>query len=76
VLVLGTIVHKQQPAFRAQTLHQVIEQDLGLAIDSVQILEHHEQWLHLGFAQQQADFQMDLGAIWGKVSEFYTALWM
>jgi len=52
VLVFGTVVDQQQ-ARRAKTLHQVIEQCLGLAIDPVQVLEHHEQRLHLGLAQQQ-----------------------
>ncbi len=54
VLVLGPVVDQQQQARGAEALHQAVEQGLGLAIDPVQILEHHQQRLHLALAQQQA----------------------
>jgi hypothetical protein len=53
VLVLGTIVHQQQQPRRAQAVDQTVEQGLGLAVDPVEVLEHHEQRLRLALAQQQ-----------------------
>ena len=54
VLVLGAVVDQEQEAGGAQALHEAVEQGLGLAVDPVQVLEDHEQRLHLALAQQQA----------------------
>ena len=53
MLVLGAVVHQEQEAGGAQALHEAVEQGLGLAVDPVQVLEDHQQRLHLALAQQQ-----------------------
>jgi hypothetical protein len=47
VLILGTVVHQEQQARGPEVLHQAVEQGLGLAVDPVQVLEDHQQRLHL-----------------------------
>ena len=54
VLVFGAIVHQQQHARERQALDQAVQDRLGLGIDPVQVLEHHQQRLDLALAQQQA----------------------
>ena len=54
VLVLGAVVHQEQEAGGAKALHEAVEQGLGLAVDPVQVLEDHQQRLHLALPQQQA----------------------
>ena len=54
VPVLGTIVDQQQEAGGRQALDQAVEQGLGLRINPVQILEHQQQRLLLGLAQEHA----------------------
>jgi hypothetical protein len=51
VLVLRAVIDQQQKAYGAQAVHDSVERGLGLAIDPVQVLEHDQQRLHLGFAQ-------------------------
>ena len=53
VLVLGPVVDEQQQPRRRQALDQAVEQRLGLGVDPVQVLEHHEERLHLALAEQQ-----------------------
>ena len=53
MLVLGPIVHQEQQAGGSQAFHQAIQQRLGLAVDPVQVLEDHQQRLHLTLPQQQ-----------------------
>src|SRR5262249_39249422 len=53
MLVLGPVVHEQKQTRRAQTLDQTVQQRLSLAVDPVQILENHQEWLLASLAQQQ-----------------------
>ena len=53
VLILGPVVDEQDEARRGHAVHEAIEQRLGLAVDPVQVLEYHDQGLHLALAQQE-----------------------
>ena len=54
VLVLGAVVDQEQEAGGPEALHEAVQQGLGLAVDPVQVLEDHQQRLHLALPQQQA----------------------
>ena len=51
--VLRVVHHEQQPGGR-KACHQTVEQGLGFRIDPVQVLEDHQQRLHLAFPEQDA----------------------
>src|SRR5262249_22318500 len=48
--VLGSIVHDEQQSGCGQTLHDTVEERLGLRVDPVQILEHQQQRLDLALS--------------------------
>ncbi len=51
--VLGPVVHEQQHPGQGQALDKVVENCLGLGIDSVQVLEHDQQGLNLAYPEEQ-----------------------
>ena len=54
VLVLRPVVDQEQQSGGRQALDQAVQERLGLGVDPVQVLEDHEQRLHLALAQQEA----------------------
>jgi len=52
VLVLRTIVDEEQDARGGEALHQRVHQRLRLGVDPVQVLEHHDDGLHLALPQE------------------------
>ena len=52
MLVLGAIVHREQGGGGGQALHEGVEEDLGLRVDPVQVLEDEEQGLIAAFAEE------------------------
>ena len=53
VPVVGSVVHEQQHATGGQAFDQAVEQRLGLAVEPVQIFEHHGKRLALALAHEQ-----------------------
>ena len=54
VPILGPVVHEEQHPGRRQALDQRVQQRLGLGVDPVEVLEDHEQRLHLALPQQES----------------------
>ncbi len=52
VLVLGTVVDKEQKARGRQAVHEAVEEGLRLAVDPVQVLEDQKKRLFARFPQQ------------------------
>src|SRR5262249_11030968 len=59
VLVLGSVVGQEQDTGGGQTLHETVEQRLGLGVDPVEVLEDQEQGLDLALAKKQALDRLD-----------------
>src|SRR3972149_2516082 len=53
VPVLGPVVDEQQDSRPGQALDQAVEEDPGLAVDPVEILEDEQDGLDLALAEQQ-----------------------
>ena len=53
MLVLGTVVYQDQEAGGRDALHQAVQERLSLGVDPVQVLEHHQERLHLTLSQQE-----------------------
>jgi len=53
VLVLRPVVDEYQHRCRRQALDELLQHVLRLAVDPVQILEDHDEWLHVTLAEQQ-----------------------
>src|SRR5215469_15804933 len=53
VLVLGSVVGEEQDTGGGQTLHETVEQRLGLGIDPVEVLEDQQQGLDLALPEEQ-----------------------
>src|SRR5262245_37547240 len=54
VLVLGSVVGEEQDTGRRQTVHEAVEQRLGLGVDPVKVLEDQQQGLDLALPEEQA----------------------
>ena len=54
MLVLRPVVDQEEQPRGRQALDQAVQERLRLGVDPVQILEDHEQRLHLALAEQQA----------------------
>src|SRR5215813_2432639 len=52
--VLGSVVDQEEQTGRGQAVDEAVEQGLGLGVDPVQVLEHHDERLDLALAQEQA----------------------
>jgi hypothetical protein len=53
VLVVRAVIDDEQDARSREALDESVEQDLGLRVDPVEILEEQEQRLDLAFPEQQ-----------------------
>ena len=53
VPVLRPVVDEKQDARRRQTLYQAVERGLGLGIDPVEILAHHQERLGLALPHEE-----------------------
>jgi hypothetical protein len=67
VVIFRPVVDEQEHPCGGETLDEPVEQSLGLAIDPVEILEHHEQRLLLTLPEQQVfdSVQRALAALLG-----------
>ena len=52
--VLRAVIHEQHHARRRQALHEPFQHGLGLAVDPVEVLEDHDERLHLALTKEQA----------------------
>ena len=51
--VLRPVVHEEEQPGRRQALDEPVEQRLGLGVDPVEVLEDHQERLHLALAEQE-----------------------
>jgi len=54
MLVLGSVVGEEQDTGGGQTVHETVEQRLGLGVDPVEVLDDQQQGLDLALPEQQA----------------------
>ena len=54
VLILGSVVGEEQDAGGGQTVHEPVEQRLGLGVDPVEVLEDQQHGLDLALPEEQA----------------------
>src|SRR5215813_4810440 len=54
VLVLGSVVGEEQDTGGGQTLHETVEQRLGLGVDPVEVLDDQQHGLDLALPEEQA----------------------
>ena len=54
VAVLRPVVDEEEKSCGRQALDQAVQERLGLGVDPVEVLEDHEERLHLALAQQEA----------------------
>jgi hypothetical protein len=54
VLVLGSVVGEEQDSCSGQTVHETVEQRLGLGVDPVEVLDDQQHGLDLALPEEQA----------------------
>ena len=66
MLILRPVVDQEQKPRRRHAVDQTVQERLRFGVDPVQVLEDHQQRLHLALAQQQAldGVERPLAALW------------